>query len=97
MPAPPFFSQALQSPESQITFKGAPLFVRQVRDLHRLQHPVHNHCGSQTGAQAEKKHSSAFVNAKRLHSRIIQNLDRPAESFLEVESYPSAPQVVRLT
>src|ERR1700676_2931683 len=97
MTTPLSLAQALQSPQSQIIFKCASLFVGQVRDLHWLQRCVDNDGGSQAGAQAEKKHASAFVNAQCLHRRIIQNLDGSSESFLEVESYPSSSEVVRLT
>src|ERR1700730_16841336 len=97
MTTPLSLAQALQSPQSQISFKCASLFVGQVHDLHWLQRYVASHGGSQAGGQAEKKHASAFVNAQCLHGRIIQNLDGSSESFLEVESHPSSSEVVRLT
>src|SRR5437899_2379380 len=93
---PLLLAQTLKSADSQIIFESKALLVMQLSDFHRFQQTIDNHRGPQAGAQPEKKHSSALVDAKSLHGRVIQDLDGPAERFLEVESYPPASQVVRV-
>src|SRR5208337_1689069 len=93
---PLLFSHTLQGSNSDVLLETAPMLVGQVGQFHGFEDTVHNERGAQAGAQAEKQHAAAAVAAKCLHGGIVDDPDRTAESFLEIESDPAAAEVGRV-
>src|SRR5450631_2961506 len=94
MASPFLFSEPLESGQPDVILVSAAFFVRQVCQFHWFQHAVHNHRGTQAGAQTKEKHSSAFVTAQRLHRRIVNDFHGTPKRFFEIKFYPSLPEVV---
>src|SRR5207248_3034565 len=70
--------------------------VRHMPDFGGLDHAINNEGRAQSRAQPEKQHATAAVAADRLHGCIVDHLDRPAESLVEVQSDPARAEVVGL-
>src|SRR5262245_28629918 len=94
MASPFLFSSLLQAALADVIFIG-PLLVRKVSQLHRLDGPIEDHGGTETGSQPQKQHLAALVAAQSLHGGIIDDLDGPLERGLEIKSYPTAPEIMR--
>ena len=48
------------------------------------------------GAEAQKEHPAPLIASERLHSSIIDHLDRTPEGLGEIKSDPAAAQIVGL-
>src|SRR5882672_8063780 len=91
----PFFLPVFfEAANSNVVLKSG-LLVRQVAQLHRLDDPIDDQRGAETGPQSQKKHLAAFVTSQRLHGRIVHDLDGAFECGLEVETGPCFSQIPR--
>src|SRR6266498_10274 len=92
---PPFFLAILfEAPNADVVLKSS-LLVRQVPQLHRLDHAIHDQGGSKAGSQTQKKHLAAFVTSQRLHGSVVHDFDRALEGSFEVKTDPSLSQIPR--
>src|SRR5262249_57260266 len=96
VPAPFLLAGALQAGLADIVLVALTFLVRQVRELHRLEHAVDDQRGPEAGAEPEEQHAAALVAAQRLHGGIVDHPYRPAECLLEVEADPASAEIHRL-
>ncbi len=61
----------------------------------RFNNAVHDHRGTKTCAQAQKKHFAVLVTAQSLHGGVIDDLDRAFEGSFKIETLPTLSQVPR--
>ena len=73
-----------------------PFLVREVSELHGLEHALDDQRRAETGPEAEEEHAAASVAAEGLHRGVVDELHGPAEGASEVEAHPAAAEVVRL-
>jgi hypothetical protein len=93
----PFFpAEALERGGADALLEGLAMAVRQMRQLHRLQHAVGDHRRTEAGAESEEQHLAALIAADRLHQRVVDDPGRPAERLLEIEAAPAGTEIVRL-
>ena len=64
--------------------------------FHRLDDAIHNHGGAETSPQAEEKQFPALIASQRLHSRIIDELQRAPERLSKVKPDPPSREVMRV-
>src|SRR6266581_1872128 len=96
MAAPILFSEPLQTAKTNIVLVSLPMFIRKMRQFHRLQDSIDDHRGAQPGAEAQKEHPSPLVTSEGLHGSIIGNLDRTTECLAEIKPNPAGAHIVWL-
>src|SRR5882757_741928 len=95
MPAPLFFALLFQGCIANIALIGS-LLVREVAQFHRFDDTIDNESRPEAGSKTQEEHFAAPETAQSLHGRVVDNFDVTAERGCEVETNPSASQVVRL-
>src|SRR5438552_17332870 len=72
--------------------------IREVRKLERDLHAFDDEGGAQSGTESKEEHPpAAGIVAERLHRRVVQHAQRPAERLGKVEAHPPGRQIVRLS
>src|SRR5262245_44425874 len=92
---PLLLAVAVQAGHADIVLIDA-LLVGQVTKLHGLHDAVDNHGRAESGSEAQKEHLAALVAPQGLHGGVVDDLYRMTECCGEIESDPSASQVMWL-
>ena len=92
---PPFLlAKLLQTANPDIILERR-FFVRQMAQFHRFEDAVHNHGGTEAGAQSEEQHPAAPVTPQGLHGGVIDDFHRALERRPIIKSDPALAQVKR--
>ena len=91
---PALLTQTLQAAQAQIILISLVVLVRQVSQLHRLQHSIDDHGRAESGPQTEEKHPAALIAAQGLQSCVVNHFDGTSEGLGKVKAHPAISQVV---
>src|SRR5207244_4276120 len=80
---PALLASALEPSYADVILGCVPLLVREVSELHGLEHALDDEGRAETGPEAEEEHAAAPVAAEGLHRGIVDELHRPAEGAAE--------------
>src|SRR4029077_2921708 len=86
-------AQSFTAALADVILEAAAALVRHMPDFGGLDHAIDDQGRAQPGAQAEEQHAAAPIAADRLHGCIVDHLDRPAESLLEIQTDPAHAKV----
>src|SRR6266478_5720438 len=87
--SPLLLSNSLQSRSADLLFKTSSILVGKVRKFQRFKNAVDN----QRRTQTQKEHASTTISAQRLHCGVVDDPERDAERFNEIESDPAFAEV----
>src|SRR5690348_10126693 len=96
LPPPLLLAQTFKAPGSHTVLERPALAIRQMTELHRLQHAVDDHGRAEAGAKPEEQHPAALIAAESLHQGVVDHPCRLAERLFKVESDPALAEIMRL-
>src|SRR6266571_8296774 len=95
--APPsLFTEPRQTRFPKVIFDDAAVTIWQIAQFQRKHVIAPHQGGAQACAESEKKHSAAMITAERLHGCVVDDANRFAKCFFEIESNPTVSKMFRL-
>ncbi len=93
---PACLPQPLEAAGPHVVLVGTSVPIGEVREFHWREGAINDHGRTEAGAEPEVEHPPALIAAQSLQRRVVDDPRGTPQGLLEIETHPSATQVVRL-